>query len=61
MNKGQNKDQVINAVGALSKAIYGRCFNWLVEVVNMTLDVKGVKRAFFIGVLDIAGFEAFDV
>ena len=60
VNKGQNKAQVENAVGALSKAIYARCFNWLVERVNETLDVKTVKRAYFIGVLDIAGFEVFD-
>ena len=44
----------------MSKAIYSRCFNWLVERVNVTLDVKTVKRSYFIGVLDIAGFEVFD-
>jgi myosin heavy subunit len=60
VNKGQNISQVTNSVGALSKAIYGRLFNWLVEMVNMTLDVKEVKRVYFIGVLDIAGFEAFE-
>lgn len=60
VNKGQNIAQVTNSVGALSKAIYGRLFNWLVEMVNLTLDVKEVKRQYFIGVLDIAGFEAFD-
>ena len=35
-------------------------FNWLVERVNVTLDVKA-KRQYFIGVLDIAGFEIFEV
>ena len=45
----------------MSKAVFARCFNWLVEKVNETLDVKTVKRAYFIGVLDIAGFETFDV
>ena len=35
-------------------------FCWLVERVNQTLDVKA-KRQYFIGVLDIAGFEIFDV
>ncbi|CAF1406288.1 unnamed protein product, partial [Didymodactylos carnosus] len=34
-------------------------FCWLVERVNVTLDVKA-KRQYFIGVLDIAGFEIFD-
>ena len=61
VNKGQNKDQCINSVGALSKAIFSRAFAWLVEVVNVTLDVKELKRAHFIGVLDIAGFETFEV
>ena len=61
VNKGQNQSQVENAVGALSKAIYARCFNWLVERVNETLDAKEHKRVYFIGVLDIAGFEVFDV
>ena len=40
--------------------IYFRIFCWLVERVNVTLDVKA-KRQFFIGVLDIAGFEIFEV
>ncbi|CAF3613437.1 unnamed protein product [Adineta steineri] len=59
VNKGQSKDQVTNSIGALSKSIYSRMFNWLVERVNVTLDVKA-KRQYFIGVLDIAGFEIFD-
>ncbi|CAF4782312.1 unnamed protein product, partial [Rotaria sp. Silwood2] len=60
VNKGQNKDQVINSIGALSKSIYFRIFTWLVDRVNVTLDVKA-KRQYFIGVLDIAGFEIFEV
>ncbi|CAF3855076.1 unnamed protein product [Rotaria sordida] len=59
VSKGQSKDQVVNSIGALSKSIYSRMFNWLVERVNLTLDVKA-KRQYFIGVLDIAGFEIFD-
>ncbi len=35
-------------------------FCWLVERVNVTLDIKA-KRQYFIGVLDIAGFEIFEV
>ena len=35
-------------------------FIWLVERVNLTLDVKS-KRQYFIAVLDIAGFEIFEV
>ncbi|XP_039445221.1 myosin heavy chain, muscle isoform X8 [Culex pipiens pallens] len=59
VTKGQNKDQVTNAVGALCKGIFDRLFKWLVKKCNETLDTKQ-KRAQFIGVLDIAGFEIFD-
>ncbi|VEL39070.1 unnamed protein product [Protopolystoma xenopodis] len=59
VTKGQNQAQVIYAVSALAKSIYNRMFGWLVARVNKTLDTK-VKRQFFIGVLDIAGFEIFD-
>ncbi|VDM28387.1 unnamed protein product [Toxocara canis] len=61
VNKGQNVEQVNWAVGAMGKAIYGRVFNWLVKKCNNTLDQKGIARDYFIGVLDIAGFEIFDV
>jgi len=59
VTKGQSKDQVVYAVAALSKAIYDRMFKWLVARVNKTLDTKN-KRQYFIGVLDIAGFEIFE-
>lgn len=48
------------SIGALSKSIYERMFLWLVERINQTLLTKD-RRAFFIGVLDIAGFEIFKV
>jgi len=51
---------VVYAVAALAKAIYVRMFNWLVARVNKTLDTKN-KKQYFIGVLDIAGFEIFEV
>lgn len=60
VTKGQNLDQVNFAVNALAKSLYSRMFTWLVARVNKTLDTK-VKRQYFIGVLDIAGFEIFDV
>nr|VZI50304.1 unnamed protein product [Spirometra erinaceieuropaei] len=59
VTKGQNLDQVNYAVNALAKSLYSRLFTWLVMRVNKTLDTK-VKRQYFIGVLDIAGFEIFD-
>eukprot|EP01124_Arcella_intermedia_P005227 TRINITY_DN13079_c0_g1_i1.p1 TRINITY_DN13079_c0_g1~~TRINITY_DN13079_c0_g1_i1.p1 ORF type:complete len:2192 (+),score=673.69 TRINITY_DN13079_c0_g1_i1:67-6642(+) len=42
---------------ALSKAIYGRLFLWVVDKINITLRVK--DKDVFIGILDIAGFEIF--
>lgn len=59
VTKGQSKDQVVYAVAALAKAMYDRMFKWLVGRVNKTLDTK-LKRQYFIGVLDIAGFEIFE-
>lgn len=60
MTQGRNKDQVLYSVSALAKSLYDRMFGWLVRRVNKTLDTKN-KRNYFIGVLDIAGFEIFDV
>lgn len=60
VTQGRNKDQVTNSVGALCKGVFDRLFKWLVKKCNETLDTKQ-KRASFIGVLDIAGFEIFDV
>ncbi|XP_076850417.1 myosin, heavy chain 7B, cardiac muscle, beta a isoform X2 [Brachyhypopomus gauderio] len=56
--KGQNVEQVNFAVGALAKATYDRMFKWLVGRINKTL-YTALPRQFFIGVLDIAGFEIF--
>lgn len=53
--------QVNWSKGAMAKGIYNRLFNWLVMKCNLTLDAKELPRASFIGVLDIAGFEIFDV
>lgn len=60
VTQGRNKDQVTNSVGALCKGVFDRLFKWLVKKCNETLDTKQ-KRQSFIGVLDIAGFEIFDV
>ncbi|GAB1287116.1 Myosin-7 [Apodemus speciosus] len=59
VTKGQSVEQVVFAVGALAKATYDRLFRWLVSRINQTLDTK-LPRQFFIGVLDIAGFEIFE-
>ncbi|XP_036706699.1 myosin-13-like [Balaenoptera musculus] len=58
VTKGQNVQQVTNSVGALAKAVYEKMFLWMVTRINQQLDTKQ-PRQFFIGVLDIAGFEIF--
>ncbi|CAL1604235.1 unnamed protein product [Knipowitschia caucasica] len=52
--------QATNARDALSKHIYAKLFNWIVEHVNKAL-IANVKQHSFIGVLDIYGFETFDI
>lgn len=52
--------QVYNSIGALAKSVYEKMFLWMVLRINQMLDTKQ-PRQFFIGVLDIAGFEIFDV
>ncbi|MBN3304453.1 MYH7 protein, partial [Amia calva] len=59
VTKGQNVQQVNYAVGALAKAVYEKMFLWMVVRINQTLETKQ-PRQYFIGVLDIAGFEIFD-
>ncbi|XP_071386590.1 myosin heavy chain 7-like [Centroberyx affinis] len=59
VTKGQNVDQVNYAVGALSKAVYEKMFLWMVIRINQSLETRQ-PRQYFIGVLDIAGFEIFE-
>ena len=44
---------------ALAKAVFERLFNWLCVNINEALATT-LPRNYFIGVLDIAGFEIFD-
>merc|ERR1712168_515774 len=57
--KGQTVDQVYYGLGAICKAMFERLFNWLVAIVNRALSTD-LPRSFFIGILDIAGFEIFE-
>ncbi|KAK3513627.1 hypothetical protein QTP70_028915 [Hemibagrus guttatus] len=59
VTKGQNVQQVNYAIGALSKAVYERMFLWMVVRINQSLETRQ-PRQYFIGVLDIAGFEIFE-
>ncbi|XP_076612248.1 unconventional myosin-Va isoform X2 [Chaetodon auriga] len=52
--------QATNARDALSKHIYAKLFNWIVEHVNKAL-ITSVTQHSFIGVLDIYGFETFEI
>ncbi|KAI1730163.1 myosin head (motor domain) domain-containing protein [Ditylenchus destructor] len=61
VSKGQTLEQVTFSIGAVAKALYARMFQWLIQRCNATLDAKDLHRDFFIGVLDIAGFEIFDL
>ncbi|XP_061079385.1 myosin-1B-like isoform X2 [Conger conger] len=60
VTKGQTVQQVYNSMGALSKAVYEKLFFWMVTRINQQLDTK-LPRQHFIGVLDIAGFEIFEM
>ncbi|KYO21221.1 hypothetical protein Y1Q_0001487 [Alligator mississippiensis] len=55
-----SKLQAINARDALAKHIYANLFNWIVNHVNKALH-SAVKQHSFIGVLDIYGFETFEI
>ncbi|XP_047224529.1 myosin-7-like isoform X2 [Girardinichthys multiradiatus] len=59
VTKGQNVAQVYYSIGALAKSVYEKMFLWMVMRINQSLDTKQ-PRQYFIGVLDIAGFEIFD-
>merc|ERR1719244_609061 len=60
VKKGQNVDQVNFSVSASSKSLFARMFDWVVALVNDSLDTPNPRKN-FIGVLDIAGFEIFEL
>merc|ERR1712033_119049 len=55
-----NVDQVNFSVSATSKSLFARMFDWVVALVNDSLDTPNPRKN-FIGVLDIAGFEIFEL
>ncbi|CAG9794436.1 unnamed protein product [Diatraea saccharalis] len=52
--------RAVFARDALAKRLYGELFAWLVQAVNRALDTGHAKKH-FIGVLDIYGFETFEI
>ena len=62
VDKVQTPDQVRSSLDALAKGIYERTFGDLVSQINRQLERhgSGLEESYFIGVLDIAGFEIFE-
>ncbi|XP_073536575.1 unconventional myosin-Vb isoform X1 [Phyllobates terribilis] len=58
--KSMSLQQAANARNALAKHIYAQLFNWIVQHVNKALHTTS-KQHSFIGVLDIYGFETFEI
>lgn len=55
-----NPAQASSVRDALAKGIYSNLFDWIVERVNVSMKARA-PTAHVIGVLDIYGFEIFDV
>ncbi|KNC46134.1 defective spermatogenesis protein 15 [Thecamonas trahens ATCC 50062] len=54
-----SEEEAKHARDALAKAIYSAMFDWIVQRINLSLPFD--SSAAYIGVLDIAGFEFFEV
>ena len=54
-----DRSKVVNTRDALAKELYGCFFDWLVNVLNKSVDRPKATRK-TLGVLDIFGFEVFD-
>lgn len=60
VTQARTQQQALEELSALCKTLYEKSFGMLVDRVNRALDRPSSKST-FIGVLDIAGFEIFDV
>lgn len=58
--KPMSTEQAQMSRDALAKHIYAELFTWIVYVVNKALESSGTRHK-FIGVLDIYGFETFEI
>uniref|UniRef100_A0A0K0DE50 Myosin motor domain-containing protein n=1 Tax=Angiostrongylus cantonensis TaxID=6313 RepID=A0A0K0DE50_ANGCA len=61
VHRSQNEEQARFSVGAITKATYERLFRWLVQRLNKSLDRTREHAVSFLGILDIAGFEIFEM
>jgi len=60
VTQARTRQQALDELGALSKTLYEKSFGALVDRINRALD-RPMSKSTFIGVLDIAGFEIFEV
>eukprot|EP00818_Percolomonas_sp_WS_P008469 CAMPEP_0117441274 /NCGR_PEP_ID=MMETSP0759-20121206/3551_1 /TAXON_ID=63605 /ORGANISM="Percolomonas cosmopolitus, Strain WS" /LENGTH=1285 /DNA_ID=CAMNT_0005233125 /DNA_START=408 /DNA_END=4265 /DNA_ORIENTATION=- len=59
--KKLNADGAVDARDALMKALYVNLFNWLIDKINEKIAAPSQGVHSFIGLLDIFGFEEFEV
>lgn len=60
VTQARTRQQAVEELAALCKTLYEKSFGMLVDRINRALDRPSSKST-FIGVLDIAGFEIFEV
>lgn len=60
VTQARTRQQAVDELAALCKTLYEKSFGMLVDRINRALDRPSSKST-FIGVLDIAGFEIFEV
>ncbi|CAF0778200.1 unnamed protein product [Didymodactylos carnosus] len=60
VNTPLNLQQALFSRDALAKHMYSQLFTWIVEEINKSLEYIGTRQS-FIGVLDIYGFETFEM
>jgi myosin heavy subunit len=60
VTQAKTVEQVYYSIEALARSLYERMFGQLVDQINATLYTPA-QKASFIGVLDIAGFEIFEL
>ncbi|KAJ3415358.1 Myosin type-2 heavy chain 1 [Chytridiales sp. JEL 0842] len=59
--KDLKASEALNARDSVSQFIYTRLFQWLVAIINKNLKRESKETEAFIGILDIYGFEHFEV
>ncbi|CAK5274213.1 unnamed protein product [Mycena citricolor] len=60
VSQARTRQQALDELGSLCKTLYEKSFGALVDRINIALD-RPLSKSNFIGVLDIAGFEIFEI